>query len=396
MDRSATADGTIGTAGARGSGGACSHGRFRSRVRGLFGLGVRALGGSERSNADLAGVDLRTMRNDGSAPTVASIGRVGALLGLDVASACAIVAGHDGPATTLAADDHLAARFERAERCDDLQVLATLAERVAARATRPCQLGLARLAMARVAAARGETARVLPLLALARATGVPRDAGRAARRLSRQARADLALGAPWRPVAMPSSSTWPRDRRGAVLVGARFVPVALFVASTNARPDDETSTLHALLSVARGMVARPDSSRAHDALWATATGGLLALRIVEWATVRGDRAVDEAAASVVARAELALEDAAEDAVHDAHRGRGRRTLAVSRLARLQLAGWALRLRLGETAPEDCLPSDRTEVAGLLHRFPAAATDPGLARVACLQGRGSFHFQRIAH
>jgi hypothetical protein len=427
-------DGCIETVGERGAaarpvaarvGGPCAGSRdpFRRRMRGLFGLGVRALGGSDRRNADLAGIDLRTIRNDGAAPGIACIGRIGSLLGLDVASACAIVAEQERrPRHADAAHGGLVARIARADRCDDLCALADLADIVAARASRPCELGLARLAIARCAAARGETARVLPLLAQARSTGVPRAAADVSRRLARQARADLALGTPWRAIALPAAPVPSVRTSCTAVMRARFAPVALLVGGSGACGEGGVVALRALLAVSRGMITMDDPSssreadariasvetastatarpgagtaraaRAHrlDRIWSIATGGLLAVRIVEWAFVRGERAIVDGATTLVAHASLALEDSA--GVPDL----ALRTLAIARLARLQLAEWALRHRIGETDPADCLASDRAEIAALLHRFPLAATESGLARLACLQGRGFRNFQRIAY
>ena len=78
--------------------------RHRRRMRGLFALGVRSIGASERRVADLAGIDLRTICSDRTSPSLACVGRVGALLGLPTATACAIVAALEG----LAVDDAMA------------------------------------------------------------------------------------------------------------------------------------------------------------------------------------------------------------------------------------------------------------------------------------------------
>ena len=472
--------------------------RHRRRMRGLFALGVRSIGASERRVADLAGIDLRTIRSDRTSPSLACVGRVGALLGLPTATACAIVAAREGlepgarlrasgtsdrrrpvPSTLAAmpspaagaADavasapcgrrhvvassssgtgrapdsimelvsdlafshasrhtagstpslspslspdldrtrapspaantDPILAALSRADTDDDLVALESLLEvllRTGPRhAPKPADLGLALCVSARIAAARGETARVEPLLAVAARAGVPRRASPIARRLVRQARADLALGAPW--LAAAASLTVASDRRGNAIppatprIPTRFLPTRLgrrpdgwqsiHLGSTvypHRFPSDEQT----LLEVARLALARLDeealevapaakrrpgrrSTRraARLAAWSAATTGLLGVRVLEIATHRGAARATGLATTIVVRAQLALETMLATATG------GLRTLVLSRAARLQIAEWALRMRLGEVRSDDLEPPERAELSALLHRFPAA-------------------------
>lgn len=108
-----------------------------------------------------------------------------------------------------------------------------------------------------------------------------------------------------------------------------------------------------------------DSRAKRRAAWCAATAGLLGVRLLERATAAGGMRGAERATTVVVRAQLALDQLLATATG------GLRTLVLSRAARLQLAEWALRMRLGEVRPEDLGPPERAELAALLHRFPAA-------------------------
>jgi hypothetical protein len=101
------------------------------------------------------------------------------------------------------------------------------------------------------------------------------------------------------------------------------------------------------------------------AAWSLATAGMVGVRVLEWATVARDARVIESATTLVVRAQLALESMLVSARC------GLRELVLARSSRLLLAEWALRQRLGETSLDDLEAGDRAELAGLLHRFPAA-------------------------
>ncbi|MFM1823971.1 MAG: hypothetical protein RI967_2237, partial [Planctomycetota bacterium] len=374
---------------------------------GLFQLGVRSLGASDRRVADLAGVDLRTIHSDRAAPSLGCVGRVGALLGLPTASACAIIATAEACGGRLARTGLASARttgllhaLAAAEANDDLVRLESLRDGLigwggardisAAHDPRPADLGLGLCISARVAAARGEVERVEPLLRMAARIGVPRAASALARRLVLQSRADLALGAPWLAHAAvlradPSTaSTVETVRTAPRLLPLRWLRPSAGAAilrcpSTNCphRRQASSEALLALVRRAHAMLEResspPTGARSgvaarlapRRAAWSLATAGMIGVRVLEWATAARDARVTEAATTLVVRAQLALESMLVSARC------GLRELVLARSSRLLLAEWALRQRLGETSLDDLEAGDRAELAGLLHRFPAA-------------------------
>ena len=343
------------------------HERLVCRTRELFRLLVMARGLSPRMASDAVAVDLRSIHDMRSVPTLELVRRVGSGLGLEPDLALGVIAGGvEAPADRAALREAAVA----ADLADDPHRLAEAGARLAVAAENPSDLALAHLVESRAAVARGSSDAARTHARIARELGLAAADRGIAALLAGAARFDLAIGSPWERSATDCADlAWIADACGSE-APAESSPLAAARAEGYrwARALADRSIPPA---EARGWLAGALSDQSQvdrdAAPWIASSMALAAITVL--VRCEPHREASGVLMQLFVMAQLVLHEAAHEAPHES--APELRSCIEARLSRMAFAEWSLRASRDGVTPESIDAADAEEIVRACMRLDGA-------------------------